>query len=224
MNSTNRAVCLFSGGPDAIVAAELTRRAGLEIHTLFVDYGQHAAKRERSCAEALADWIGAASHTNLEFGGYSQLRAAAMVTPDQISDAANPISEYVPFRNTMMAAMGVVLAETIQADTLVIGSMAGPWVTPDNNPEYFDALRLLIQRGTPAGTDVAVSVPLQEYTKTKIIEAALEFGVPLELTWSCHNENDAPCLRCGNCRMRADAFRALAATDPLTSDVGVGTS
>jgi 7-cyano-7-deazaguanine synthase len=223
MTRTNRAVCMFSGGPDAVVAAELTRRAGYELHTLFIDYGQHAVNRERRCAHESSRWLNAASHTEVAFPAYSLLRAAPMVNDGEISDSANPMSEYVPFRNSVMISMGVVLAETIDADTIVIGSMAGPWVTPDNSPAYYEALGRLIAQGTPDGTDITVSVPLQEYKKAKVIEVGIELGVPYELTWSCHNADDVPCMRCGNCRMRAHAFEAVGATDPLTRTVDVVT-
>lgn len=217
MPAIRRAVCLFSGGPDAVVAAALARKDGLEeIHTLFVDYGQHAVEREMACAKSLSEWIGAKSFTVTKFDLYSQLKATPMVAAGHVVTGAN---EYVPFRNTVMAGMAVVLAETLGADTLVIGSMAGPWVTPDNRPEYFEVLNALIDKGTPDGTTLRVSVPLQEYSKTRIIETALALGVPLELTWSCHNNDDVPCLECGNCAMRAAAFLDLGVEDPLTGSV-----
>lgn len=57
--------------------------------------------------------------------------------------------------------------------------------------------------------------PLIEYTKTETLKLAIKLGVPLELTWSCHENGQTPCGKCRGCRMRLKAFEEAGARDPL---------
>jgi 7-cyano-7-deazaguanine synthase len=210
-------VLLNSGGPDALLAGRILSEK-YDIHSLFVDYGQHAAARERVCAQFCAEHLGA-KHSELQIDVYrAHAPGIGMVSSDQRSSARDPISEYVPFRNSLLIANAVALAESVQGAAVGIGSIAGPWVTPDNRPEYFDALRSLVNAGTLKTTTIDILVPLQEFDKTKVISTCFEHDLPLRFTWSCHNTNTVPCQACGNCEMRATAFRELGMSDPLLDE------
>jgi 7-cyano-7-deazaguanine synthase len=41
--------------------------------------------------------------------------------------------------------------------------------------------------------------------------------VPLDLTWSCHQDGETHCGRCYACESRSEAFRFLRITDPVIS-------
>ena len=43
-------------------------------------------------------------------------------------------------------------------------------------------------------------------SKTDIVNAALELGVPIELTWSCYQGGAEPCGVCDSCRIRDEAL------------------
>jgi len=54
-------------------------------------------------------------------------------------------------------------------------------------------------------------------TKADIVALGLKLGVPYELTWSCYEGSERPCLSCGTCLERTDAFLFNNAKDPLLS-------
>ncbi|MFD8387309.1 7-cyano-7-deazaguanine synthase [Streptomyces sp. NPDC059679] len=218
-----RLVLLNSGGPDALLAGSILSE-NYSVHSLFVDYDQHSAARERLCAQLCAEYLDA-SHSELTLDVYrAHASAIGMISGKGRSSSLNPISEYVPFRNTLLLANAVALAESLQASAVGIGSIAGPWVTPDNRPEYFEALRELVNAGTLKTTSIDVETPLQELSKTRVIDKCLDRELPLQFTWSCHNSNTTPCQSCGNCDMRSTAFRELQRSDPLMGDWPNGTA
>ncbi|MFL6362491.1 MAG: 7-cyano-7-deazaguanine synthase, partial [Nitrososphaeraceae archaeon] len=60
-------------------------------------------------------------------------------------------------------------------------------------------------------------LPLADMDRQKIIRLALEIDVPLELTWSCHNEGKTHCRECYSCTQRLEAFHCLGIKDPVFS-------
>lgn len=214
MSPRGQIVLLNSGGPDALLAGVLLAHP-YDVVSLYLDYGQHASIREQQCARHVADFL-RASHYESKVPLYENLSSKVpMVKGGRGSRADQPISEYVPFRNTLFLSHAVAVAETIGANAVAIGSIGGPWVTPDNRPEYFRAMQQTVNQGTGAKSTIDVLVPLQQFSKSEVIAKALALQLPLEKTWSCHNTNDYPCKVCGNCQMRHDAFVANNAIDPL---------
>jgi 7-cyano-7-deazaguanine synthase len=54
--------------------------------------------------------------------------------------------------------------------------------------------------------------------KSDVIQLALDLNVPLELTWSCYEEEDEygnPCGKCKACLERKFGFQQLGRIDPL---------
>jgi 7-cyano-7-deazaguanine synthase len=56
---------------------------------------------------------------------------------------------------------------------------------------------------------------LIDMNRQKVISLALRIDVPLELTWSCHNEGETHCGQCYSCSQRFDAFSSLGIKDPV---------
>jgi 7-cyano-7-deazaguanine synthase len=55
-------------------------------------------------------------------------------------------------------------------------------------------------------------------TKDQIVSLGLKLGVPYELTWSCYKGGERPCLECGTCTERTEAFLLNNTRDPLLND------
>jgi 7-cyano-7-deazaguanine synthase len=51
--------------------------------------------------------------------------------------------------------------------------------------------------------------------KSEIIRRGLELSAPLQLTWSCYQNEDAACGVCDSCLLRLRAFSEAGATDPI---------
>ncbi len=211
--SVRRAVCLLSGGPDSVVAAGLTRADGYELSGLFVDYEQRTSSREAETARRNARWLGVTDFRVARVPFLGQLGASALTDRTlRVSEETKEL-EYVPFRNTILISLAVAWAEAIGGDRVVIGSIGGPWITPDNNPRYFEAMNRLIAAGSRAG--ITVHAPLGAMSKVEVLRTGLAQGLDLGATWSCQNDGDRPCQECNNCRDRSGAFVAAGMTDPL---------
>lgn len=208
------AVALLSGGPDALVAAAVARREGCDVAALFVDYGQRTSARERIASAACAAWLGAVETLEVSVDVYTKVSTAAMLHTGAGVDNAQPMSEYVPFRNTMLAAHAVAWAETLGAQAVILGSTASDRTSPDNSPGYVTALQQVVDWGT-ANSGIRVWAPMLEFTKAQMVARGRELGVPFELSWSCQNAESVPCVRCNNCVARAGAFEACGWVDPL---------
>jgi 7-cyano-7-deazaguanine synthase len=215
MATPPRAVYLASGGPDSVVAAALARREGFQLFAMFVDYRQHAARREEECAGATAAWLGALEFRKAELPWLGSLGGSALTEAGGRVTRRNPAAEYVPFRNTVMISLAVAWAEVVGAGRVVVGSTGGPWITPDNKPEYYDAVDRVIALGARAGTAISTYAPLCRAPKTDAVRKGLELGIPFEDTWSCHNEVTLPCGECTNCLDRERSFAQLGVDDPL---------
>jgi 7-cyano-7-deazaguanine synthase len=210
-------VCLISGGPDSIVAAALAARRGSELCGLFADYGQRTLERELDCAKRNAGWLGMVDFKVARIPWLSEVGGSALTDLDMRVSQADPGAEYVPFRNTLLISHAVAWAEVLGAELIVIGSTGGPWITPDNNIDYFEAMKEVIARGSRVGARLDIYAPLCQEAKVSCIQQALDLGVPLENTWSCQNDNDKACAECNNCLDRAAAFAALGLADPVIS-------
>jgi 7-cyano-7-deazaguanine synthase len=51
-------------------------------------------------------------------------------------------------------------------------------------------------------------------TKADIVRRGAELGVPFELTWSCYEDGDVHCGKCGTCVERREAFERAGVADP----------
>ena len=218
------AVVLLSGGLDSATAAALARRDGWTLYALTVLYGQTHAQ-EVIAARRVAAALGVARHLELDvnlaaFGG-SALVGAGTIPRDRPLDSAGIPSTYVPARNTVLLALALAWAETLEAERIVIGVNALDYSGyPDCRPEYIAAFEYLATLATKAGVEgrpLRIWAPLQDLTKAAIIRLGVELGVDYGLTLSCYAPDFAgrPCGHCDSCRLRARGFEEAGVSDPL---------
>lgn len=211
--SNKRAVVLLSGGLDSSTTlAMATRQDGYVCTALSFRYGQrHTVELER--AARIARHFGA-DHRVIDinigsFGG-SALTDESLTVPTEGSLEGGIPSTYVPGRNTVFIAIGLSLAEAIDAERIYLGINAVDYSGyPDCRPEYLAAFQTLADLATKAGLEgrgAKLTAPLVSMTKTDIVRAALALGVPIDLTWSCYQGGEEPCGVCDSCRIRDRAL------------------
>ena len=217
------AVVLLSGGLDSYTAAAIARAEGFRLFALTVYYGQRHAV-EVSAARAVARAIDVARHVELDvdlsvFGG-SSLTTASPVPKDRPLDAGGIPSTYVPARNTVLLALALAWAESLDAKDIIIGVNAIDYSGyPDCRPEFIQAFEGLATLATAAGVSgrrFNIRAPLQQLTKVEIIRRGVELGLDYGLTHSCYDPGPAgrPCGRCDSCVLRAQGFAAAGIGDP----------
>jgi 7-cyano-7-deazaguanine synthase len=219
-----RAVVLLSGGLDSATAAALARRDGWTLYALTVRYGQTHVQ-EIAAARRVAESLGVSRHVEMDvnlaaFGG-SALVGEGAVPRDRPLDETMIPSTYVPARNTVLLALALAWAETLEAERIVIGVNALDYSGyPDCRPEFIAAFEYLATLGTKAGVagrPLRIWAPLQYLTKAAIIRLGMELGVDYGLTHSCYDPapGGQPCGRCDSCRLRARGFEEAGLNDPL---------
>lgn len=214
------AVVMLSGGLDSCVAAAAARR-DFEPAFFHANYGQRTVARELAAFRALAAFWGVTRVLEADLGFLGRLGGSSL------TDAGSPVPigedeppgippTYVPFRNSIFLAAAVAWAEVLGAKAVFIGAniLDNPGY-PDCRPEYFAAYNRVIELGTRPETEIAIHTPLIQLDKAGIIRLGLEMGAPLELTWSCYQNEDAACGLCSSCRLRLKGFAAVGIPDPI---------
>lgn len=216
-----RAVVLLSGGLDSATVLAGAVAEGLECHALSFRYGQRHDVELRA-AERVARAVGANSHRviGIDLGvvGGSALTDAAIPVPEVPGEGIPPT--YVPARNSVFLALGMGLAEVLDAGQLFIGVNAVDYSGyPDCRPEFiaaFQALADVATRRAVEGGRLRLRAPLIQMSKAEIIRRGLALGLDYGLTVSCYqaDADGAACGVCHACRLRRDGFAAAGVADP----------
>jgi 7-cyano-7-deazaguanine synthase len=216
------AVVLFSGGLDSSTCLALAREDGFVPHALCVEYGQRhrfELQAARRVAEALSVALKLVTIDLRAIGG-SALTADLEVPKDAPPSNAIPVT-YVPARNTVLLALALGYAETLDAEDLYLGVNAVDYSGyPDCRPPFVEAFERLANVATAAAVEgrarYRIHAPLLQLSKKQIIEAGLRLGVPYRLTHSCYDPGSQgeACGRCDSCRLRAAGFREAGVPDP----------
>jgi 7-cyano-7-deazaguanine synthase len=176
------ALVLLSGGVDSTLCAMMARRSSLRVSALTVDYGQPF--EELRAAREVAASLTVEHHT---------------VRTDIVRATTSPPGcppTYVPARNTVLLALALGIAETINATQVYIGVNGEDRDYPDCRPEYFLAWDHLALVAT--SFPMRVVAPLMNASKQWVVTEAKRMGAPLHLTWSCLAPTDG--RQCGQCR------------------------
>jgi 7-cyano-7-deazaguanine synthase len=221
MTDKELAVVLLSGGLDSCVAAGVASKK-YTLALFHANYGQRTVHRELRAFRDLANFFQPRTTFEAELNflgriGGSSLTDTHLPVPEDESDSPGLPSTYVPFRNTVIIAAAVAWAEVIGACAIFIGAnqIDSPGY-PDCRPEYYQAYKRLIELGTGPNTHITLQTPLIDLDKAGIVRLGLKLQAPLELTWSCYQNEDLACGRCSSCRLRLKGFAEAGVKDPIT--------
>jgi len=216
------AVVLFSGGLDSSTCLAIAQEEGFAPHALTVQYGQRHA-HELGAAERVARAMGVPLKTvslDLRAIGGSALTGELEVPKDAPIGGGIPVT-YVPARNTVLLALALGYAETLDAQDLYIGVNAIDYSGyPDCRPAFVEAFEKLANVATAAAVQgrarYRVHAPLIALSKAQIIQRGGRLAVPYALTHSCYDPDaeGRACGRCDSCRLRAQGFREAGVPDP----------
>ena len=216
------AVVLFSGGLDSSTCLAIAKEEGFAPHALTVRYGQRHA-HELGAAERVARAMGVPLKTvslDLRAIGGSALTGELEVPKDAPLGGGIPVT-YVPARNTVLLALALGYAETLDAQDLYIGVNAIDYSGyPDCRPAFVEAFEKLANVATAAAVQgrarYRIHAPLIALSKAQIIQRGGRLAVPYALTHSCYDPDaeGRACGRCDSCRLRAQGFREAGVPDP----------
>ena len=228
MKDLGKAVVLLSGGMDSCVTTAIARErhGASNIALLHAGYGQRTQRRERRAFEEIADFYGVRERLVVQLDhfrtiGGSALTVEEIAVPENELGAPGPHGSaipvtYVPFRNAHFLSVAVSWAEVMGAGTIYIGAVAEDSSGyPDCRPEYYRVFQELIRAGTKPETQIEIVTPVIQMKKSEIIRRGLALGAPLDLTWSCYQEEEIACGACDSCLLRLRAFAEAGANDRI---------
>jgi 7-cyano-7-deazaguanine synthase len=220
-NKFTKSIVLVSGGMDSCVTSSVAKLNSENIAFLHVNYGQRTESRELKSFNKIADFYKVEERLTLDFTHLSQIGGSCLtdknieVPKADLENEEIPIS-YVPFRNANILSASVSWAEVIGATAIYIGAVEEDSSGyPDCRRSFYDAFEKTIEEGTKPNTNIKVITPLINLNKKEIIIKGFELNSPIELSWSCYENNEFPCDECDSCALRARGFSLANKVDPI---------
>ncbi len=224
MTKDKLAVVAVSGGMDSCVTAAIANQTN-RLALIHINYGQRTETRELKAFHDIADFYNAEKRLVIDFGHFTKIGGSSLtdrsieVTKADLGSKEIP-SSYVPFRNANILSACVSWAEVIGADAVFIGAVyedASGY--PDCRPEFFEAYEKMVDLGTKPGTKIKIETPIIHFSKAEIVKKGIELNAPLNLTWSCYQNEDEACGVCDSCAFRLRGFEQAGVEDPISYKV-----
>lgn len=142
----------------------------------------------------------------------SSLLQGAEAIPEGHYADDNMKSTVVPFRNGIMLAIAVGIAESRNLTKVLIANHGGDHtIYPDCRPEFISAINEAAKSGTYV--NVEICAPYTNITKTDIALIGKRLGLDYAETWSCYKGGDKHCGKCGTCVERKEALAGAGIVD-----------
>ena len=204
-----KAILIYSGGLDSTTLL-YEYKDSIALAVTF-DYGSKHNAREIAYAVENCRRLGIPHRViPLEFIG-KYFRSDLLLSGGDIPEGSyaddNMKSTVVPFRNGIMLAVAVGLAESNGGDHAIY---------PDCRPEFVDAFDRAAEAGTYNG--VRIVSPYCTITKRDIALRGQALGIDYSLTYSCYKGGEKHCGRCGTCTERKEALEGFDPTEYVDDD------
>jgi 7-cyano-7-deazaguanine synthase len=214
------AIVAVSGGMDSCVTAAIANEE-FELAFAHINYGQRTENRELKSFHNIADYYNVNKRLIINFthlstiGGSSLTDKNIEVTKADLTNKEIP-SSYVPFRNANILSACTSWAEVLNASRIFIGAVyEDSSGYPDCRPTFFSAFEKMVQEGTRPGTKIKIETPIINLSKAEIVKKGIGLNAPLELTWSCYQNEDEACGECDSCALRLRGFQEAGIEDPI---------
>lgn len=207
-------VIIVSGGMDSITML-YDKKDEIALGISF-DYGSNHNAREIPFAKMHCERLGIEHITiPLEFMHkyfHSSLLEGADAIPEGHYADDNMKSTVVPFRNGIMLAIAVGIAESRGLKKVLIANHGGDHtIYPDCRPEFITAINEAAKSGTYTNTEIIA--PYTNITKTDIAKIGKRLGIDYAETWSCYKGGEKHCGKCGTCVERKEALAEAGIAD-----------
>lgn len=223
-----RALVLSSGGVDSTTCLGMAvEKFGADnVVSLSVSYGQKHTK-ELEAAVKVAEFYGV-EHISIDLGLIFKYSNCSLLShsDEEIPHESyakqlektdgSPVSTYVPFRNGLFLSTAASIALSKNCDVIYYGAHADDAAGnayPDCSETFNNAMNQAIYEGS--GKKLHIEAPLVTWNKAAVVKKGLELKVPYELTWSCYEGGEKPCMQCGTCIDRMKAFELNGVKDPI---------
>ncbi|TDA27831.1 MAG: 7-cyano-7-deazaguanine synthase QueC [Archaeoglobi archaeon] len=220
-----KAVLIFSGGLDSSTLLYHLLSKGYEVSAVTFIYGQKHSKEIEFAKKLVekAKEIGKLDHRIVDISSIHDLISFGAITgnekvPEGFYTEESQKVTIVPNRNMILLSIAAGYAVKIGAKEVYYAAHRSDYsIYPDCRKEFVKALDTAIYLGN-LWNPVELKAPFIDKTKAEIVELGLRLKVPYEFTWSCYRGEERPCLSCGTCIERTEAFLLNGVRDPLLSE------
>ncbi len=202
-----RALVLLSGGIDSATCLYWAKSKGYEVYALTLNYHNRWVK-EIEAGVMLIELELPFVKEAFNVYGYSNYKDGDLRWPF-----------YIPSKNLLFYSIAAHIAEYMHVRWIVGGHNRDDMLFfKDASKEYIDGINRLFKQGFMLNEPAEIVTPLADLSKVEVVRLALEFGVPLEHTWSCHLRVEKHCGRCHGCISRLGIFKSLSVKDAVEYD------
>ena len=215
-----KAVVVLSGGMDSTLSTFIAKQKNYEIIALHFNYHQRTQNKELKAFREICDYLKIDNRYEIDLDFFSHIGASALTdknikVPTDGLKPRVPIT-YVPFRNGIFLSIASAIAEKENAKAIFIGVVEEDSSGyPDCTNSFISKMQSAINEGTKKQTNIKIFTPLIHLKKEDIVKEALKLNVPLELTWSCYQNEDKACGVCDSCRLRLKGFEKAGVKDKI---------
>jgi 7-cyano-7-deazaguanine synthase len=218
MNKSKKALVMLSGGIDSSTCLYWAKKKFSDVLAITFNYHGRIENEKKATAElARRAAVRSLLEINVPFiKEYSDFYKSSIFKDDW----DRRLSSYIPARNMIFYSICAYYAEFLDIKWIVGGHNShDAEFFKDATKGYIKKINSLLRQGglISSNEQPVILLPLADMDRQKIISLALEIDVPLELTWSCHNEGERHCRQCYSCSQRLDAFSCLGIKDPVFS-------
>ena len=202
---------------DSVTALYWARQQHEVVGAVSFDYGSKHNEKEI----AFAAWHCAqmqVKHDTVALPFVNDLFASDLLKsggdiPDGHYEEQSMRRTVVPFRNGIMLAIACGIAESREADALVIAAHSGDHaIYPDCREPFMHSMATAMREGTYARIELLR--PFVDKDKTAIAQLGHDLGIDFAQTWSCYKGGHIHCGTCGTCVERREAFLKAGLADP----------
>ncbi len=224
-SSQKKAIILLSGGLDSCVTLAIAKDIGYEVYPVHINYNHLTMRRELGAYNDICNFYDIKEDKRLvvdisylsDIGGSALTDRNIKLETNTIPQSIDKVpSSYVPFRNANMIAIAVSYAEVIKASKIFIGAVdEDSSGYPDCRKIFFERFNSLLEIALGDNYQVEILTPIIDKNKSEIVKLGMELSAPINLTWSCYQEEEEACGVCESCFLRLQGFSKAGETDPI---------
>jgi 7-cyano-7-deazaguanine synthase len=205
-----RVVVLSSGGIDSSVILQQLQRKGHHVFPLFIDYGQLASEKEWLSCQRICEFLKLVPE-RIDTHDFGRLVPSGLTN----SDIDIEKNAFTPTRNLLFLTLGAAYGYGKSAYVIATGILTNP-IFPDQTKDFLSQTEKTLSLAL--GVNITVLSPLINSDKFDSIMLARKYGLPLNLTYSCHSGTEKPCGKCISCKERLAAEKGLAESESKQHD------